>query len=69
MNLTVNRKFRITERFQLELLAEATNLLNATQISPVRSTLGEPIVLADPSTNTKVGQNTNVNFAPLDVLV
>jgi hypothetical protein len=66
MNLTVNRKFRITERFQLELLAEATNLLNATQIQPSAINTGvSPSVLADPSTNTKVGQNTNVNFGTL----
>jgi hypothetical protein len=66
VNLTVNRMFKITERFHLELLAEATNLLNATNIQPSAINNGvSPSVLADPSTNTKVGQNTNVNFGTL----
>ncbi|MGO9242687.1 MAG: TonB-dependent receptor domain-containing protein [Bryobacteraceae bacterium] len=66
MNLTVNRIFKITERYRLEFLAEATNLLNATQIQPSAINTGvSPSVLADPSTGTKVGQNTNVNFGTL----
>ena len=65
-NLTVNRKFQIRERMQMEFLAEATNLLNQTQINPNAVNGGvSPVLVPDARTNTKVGQNSNVNFGTL----
>jgi trimeric autotransporter adhesin len=62
-NLTVNRMFKITERYKLEVLAEATNLLNRNNLKPdqINTNVG-PALVADPSRNAKVGQNTNMNF-------
>lgn len=64
VNLTVNRMFKFTERFQLEFLAEATNLLNKNNIQPSAINNGvSPATIADAT--TKIGQNTNVNFGTL----
>ena len=66
VNLTVNRMFKMTERFQMEFLAEATNLMNKSNIQPNVVNNGvSPSTIVDGSTNTKVGQNTNVNFGSL----
>lgn len=63
VNLTVTRRFRITERMQLEFAAEATNLFNRTNFAPGGvSTSVSPAAIATSATNTKVGQNTNVVF-------
>lgn len=61
-NLTVNRQFRITEGLRLEFLAEATNFLNRTNINPnaVNGSVGA-VLVANAATNTKPGQNSNVN--------
>ena len=67
-NLTVNKKFEFTERVRLEFLAEATNLLNATNFNP-RGINGSvsPALTANAATNTKVGQNSNMGFGSLDL--
>lgn len=66
VNLTVNRVFAITERFKAELLAEATNLFNATNFNPqaVSGSVGT-VLTPNAGTNTKVGQNSNVNHGSL----
>ncbi|MBL8227538.1 MAG: TonB-dependent receptor [Bryobacterales bacterium] len=65
-NLTVNRQFRLAERFNLEFLAEATNFLNKTNINPNAVNGGVNAVLAaNAATNTKIGQNSNINHGSL----
>jgi hypothetical protein len=68
VNLTVNRMFQVHERVQMELVGEATNLLNATQFASrsVRAYVGS-VLQDNPSTNTKVGQNSDVTFGSLDM--
>jgi hypothetical protein len=66
MNLTVNRKFRLAERVNLEFMAEATNLLNQTNFNANAVNGGVSAVLvANSATNTKAGQNSNVNHGSL----
>ncbi len=66
MNLALNRIIRVKEGVQMELLGEATNLLNATQFaSRVVNTSVYPALTANPSTNTKVGQNGASNFGSM----
>jgi hypothetical protein len=68
VNLTINRKFRFTERFELELLAEATNFFNNTNYVPSAVVNGfSSAVTEDPSTNTKVGQNSNSSFGAIQL--
>jgi hypothetical protein len=65
-NFTVNRQFRIVEGVQLEFLAEATNAFNQTNWNPnaVNAGVGA-ILVANPATNAKVGQNSNANGGTL----
>ena len=65
-NLTVNRQFRLAERARLEFLAEATNLLNRTNFNP-NAVNGSVAAVLSPNTatNTKVGQNSYINFGSL----
>ena len=65
-NLMVNRQFKFADRMQLELLAEATNVLNKTNFNPnsVNGAVGS-VLQANAATNTKVGQNSNVNFGTM----
>jgi hypothetical protein len=65
-NLTVNRQFRIVEGVNLEFLAEATNAFNQTNFNPnaVNAGVGA-ILVANPATNAKVGQNSNANGGTL----
>ncbi len=72
VNLTVNRKFRLTERAQLQFLAEATNLFNRTNFIPAAVFATQPgnnpyspVTVADPATHTKVGQNAEVRTGSL----
>lgn len=68
VNLSVNRKFRFTERVELELLAEATNLFNNTKLVPNTIINGfSSATAADPNTNTKVGQNSNSGFGSMQL--
>ena len=65
-NLTVNRQFRIWEGLRMEFHAEATNLLNRTNFSANAVNGSVSAVLTEnPATNTKVGQNSNVNHGSL----
>jgi len=65
-NLTINRKFQIVERLQKDFLAEATNLFNQTQFYANAVSGSVSAVLApNAATNTKVGQNSNVNHGSL----
>ncbi len=66
VNLTINRQFRFTERLRMELLGEATNLLNTTSFNPnaVNGSVS-PVLVANAATNTKVGQNSNVNHGSM----
>jgi hypothetical protein len=59
-NLTVSRHFRVTERIDMEMLAEATNALNRTNIDPnaVNGSVGM-ILAQNAATNAQVGQNSN----------
>jgi hypothetical protein len=70
VNLTINRQFRLAERLRMEFLAEATNLLNQTMFNPnaVNGSFGA-VLAPDSSTNTKVGQNSNVNSGSLGLSV
>lgn len=66
VNFTVNRKFRLAERMHLEFLAEATNLLNRTNFNPNAVNGGVSAVLTpNAATNSKAGQNANVNHGTL----
>jgi hypothetical protein len=68
VNLTINRKFQIIERMQLEFLAEATNLFNRTNFSPTAVNAGYGAILSVPANNTnnvKIGQNSNSNSGTL----
>jgi hypothetical protein len=66
--LSVNRKFRFTERVELELLAEATNLFNNTKMVPNTIINGFSSATAEnPDTNTKVGQNSNSSFGSMQL--
>ena len=69
VNLSVNRKFRLTERAELQFLAEATNAFNRTNFVPsaVQGGNGQfsAITVADPGTNSKVGQNSNLSAGTL----
>ncbi len=73
VNLTVNRKFRLAERAEMQFLAEATNLFNRTNFNPYavfggdinNSNVYRPVTIADPATNTKVGQNAEVRTGSL----
>ena len=53
---------------QLEFLAEATNLFNRTNISPIAVNAGYGAILSVPANNTnnvKIGQNSNSNSGTL----
>jgi hypothetical protein len=68
VNLTINRKFQIVERMQLEFLAEATNLFNRTNFSPTAVNAGYGAILSVPANNTnnvKIGQNSSSNSGTL----
>jgi hypothetical protein len=70
VNLTVNRKVRVNERVQLELMADGTNIFNRTNFYPNAVNGGYSAVLtAQPTTNTKVGQNATVNSGSLGLSV
>ncbi len=66
VNLTMNKKFELTERMRLEFLAEATNLFNQTTFNPagINGSVS-PALVANTATNTKVGQNSNLSFGSL----
>jgi Carboxypeptidase regulatory-like domain len=61
VNLAVRRSFQFTERMNLQLLAEATNLFNRTSFLPGATNNGfaNPFLVPDPTTNSQVGQNAN----------
>jgi hypothetical protein len=66
VNLTVNRKFQLRERTELQFLAEATNAFNRTNFIPSAVTGGySAVTVADPATNTKVGQNASIGAGSL----
>jgi hypothetical protein len=61
-NLTVNRQFRMTERVAMEILAEATNAFNQTNINPNAVNAGVGAILTpNAATNAKVGQNSSAS--------
>jgi len=65
-NLTVNRQFHMTERFKMELLAEATNVLNRTNLNPNAVNAGVGAILVpNAANNARVGQNSNANGGTL----
>jgi len=66
VNLTVTRQFRIVERIRLDLMAEATNLFNKTNIMP-NAVSGSYSAVVTPvsSTNTQIGRNSSVNSGSL----
>jgi hypothetical protein len=61
VNLSVSRKFPVREGVEFEILAEATNAFNRSNYSPndVNNNYGGLVTLPDPSSNSKVGENTN----------
>jgi hypothetical protein len=66
MNLTVSRQIRIAEKVQLEFLAEASNFLNQTNFNPSGVSTGYGAILVeDPRTNAKVGQNSSTSFGTM----
>ncbi len=65
VNLSVNRIITVKEGIQMELVGEATNLLNATQFgSRVVNASVSPTLRDNPATNTHVGQNGS-NFGAM----
>jgi hypothetical protein len=66
VNLTINRKFHLKERAELQFLAEATNAFNRTNFIPSAVSGGySAVTVADPTTNTKVGQNASIGTGSL----
>jgi hypothetical protein len=68
LDLSIRRTFSITERFSMELSANATNALNHTELAAGASTsyaggyqgnLGSINVIPNSATQTKLGQPTN----------
>ena len=61
VNLTINRKFHLKERAELQFLAEATNAFNRTNFNPNAVQGGfSAVTTPDPSTNLKVGENASI---------
>lgn len=69
VNFNLTREFSIRERLKLEILAEATNLLNHTNFNPgsEEGYFGSPIMVPDPSTNSTVGENGDNNAGTLSL--
>lgn len=66
VDLSIEREFRIRENVRLEFEAAATNLFNRTNILPSAINAGGGVVTqADPSTNTKVGMNSDISTGSL----
>ena len=56
VNLTLEKNFKIGERYNLSLAAQATNLFNHTQFRPNINTQFGPTFLAPTAASAKVGQ-------------
>ena len=61
VNLSVSRKFPITEGMSFEILAEATNAFNHANYegNAINNSFGSLVTIPDPSVNSLVGQNAN----------
>ena len=72
VNLSVSRKFPITEGMSFEILAEATNAFNHTNYSPnnVTNDYSNLVTIPDPTHNSTVGENqsTSTGTAGLNFL-
>jgi len=68
-NLNITRQFRFREKLKLEILAEATNLLNHTNFAPgsEEGYFGSPIMVPDSSTNSTVGENGDNNAGTMSL--
>jgi len=61
INMTLEKNFKIGERYDLSLAAQATNLLNHTQFRPnINTVFGATATAANPATGVKVGQLLDV---------
>ncbi len=69
VNFNLTRQFALRERLKLEVLAEATNLLNHTNFGPgsEEGYFGSPIMVADPSTHSAVGENGDNNAGTISL--
>jgi hypothetical protein len=67
VNLAINRTFNFRENWNLQFLAEATNMFNKTNFLPgaVNASFGGPILVADPASHSQVGQNGSTNAGSL----
>jgi hypothetical protein len=61
LNLSVIKKFKITERTDFELHVNATNALNHTNLSVPNNTF-TPVTSASSSANSSVGENSNATY-------
>jgi len=59
-NLTIEKSFKIGERYNLSLAAQATNLFNHTQFRPNINTMFGPMFLTSQTSGAKVGQLQDV---------
>jgi hypothetical protein len=66
VDLSIEREFRIRENLHLVFEAAATNLFNRTNFLPSAMNAGGGVVtLADPSTHTTVGMNSDISTGSL----
>jgi hypothetical protein len=63
IDLSLTRRFAITERFRLDVQANFTNALNHTQFASGNFDTGTgTVTVTDPATGLKPGMNSNSNF-------
>ncbi|HXN21325.1 MAG TPA: TonB-dependent receptor [Candidatus Dormibacteraeota bacterium] len=57
VNISLEKSFKMRERYSLNFSAQATNLFNHTQFKPgINTSFGPTVVTADPTLGLKVGQ-------------
>ncbi len=69
VNLSVSRKFPITEGMSFEILAEATNAFNHANYegNAINNDYGNLITVNNPSTGSLVGQNNNTSAGAMSL--
>ena len=72
VDFTLRRTFPVTERFKLEVAAEASNLLNHTELTapttpPLSVALGSPNLVNNPGAGLIPGLGTSSTFGTMGV--
>jgi hypothetical protein len=63
VNISINRKFRLSEKATLELVADATNAFNKVNLSAGSMNNGFSVnTIANPAAHSTIGQNSNSAF-------